>query len=155
MTDGVEIRTARSDERAALEALQMRASLVWEDYRESLRAHPDAVSIPPEQLDRGYVRVAQRAGRVLGFSVTVPATSEALELDGLFVEPDLQRSGIGRALLEDVKGRMRADQKLEVTAQPRAKEFYEKLGFVEIGAAPTRFGPALRMRLLPKAEDGR
>jgi hypothetical protein len=47
------VRRAIPDERAALEALQRRASLVWEDYREALLAHPDAIALPIEQIESG------------------------------------------------------------------------------------------------------
>jgi ribosomal protein S18 acetylase RimI-like enzyme len=37
--------------------------------------------------------------------------------------------------------------RIEVTANAHALEFYEKLGFVEFGTATTQFGSSLRMRL--------
>jgi hypothetical protein len=49
----ISVRLARIDERAALEALQWRASLVWEEYRDVLLAHPDAVELPAEQIAEG------------------------------------------------------------------------------------------------------
>ena len=36
---------------------------------------------------------------------------------------------------------------IAVTANPHAMEFYRSVGFVDDGAAETRFGPAPRMRL--------
>ncbi len=68
------------------------------------------------------------------------------ELDGLFVEPDLWRKGIGAALI-DVAVHTARQQGLAmmVIANPSAREFYEKCGFTVEGEAETRFGPALRM----------
>lgn len=53
------------------------------------------------------------------------------ELDGLFVEPDHLRQGIGSALVQDAAMRATANAAvdLEVTAGP-AQAFYEQAGFV-------------------------
>ena len=68
------------------------------------------------------------------------------ELDGLFVEPDLWRSGIGAVLVETVTHEARRKGlTLSVIANPAALGFYERCGFAVEGEAQTRFGPALRM----------
>jgi GNAT superfamily N-acetyltransferase len=141
------IRTARPGEAPSLEALQRRSSDIWEEYRQQLEAHPDAIELSGEFVDRGWVRVAVDDDGLLGFSVVVPTNPLVHELDGLFVEPEQMSRGIGRALVEDAV--MRAQQggaeALEVTAGP-AQGFYERVGFRLIGVAQTRFGPAVRMR---------
>jgi GNAT superfamily N-acetyltransferase len=131
-----------------LEALQRRSSDVWEQYRERLASHPDAIVLPRRYIDSGWVRVAlaQNRGRV-GFSVVIPADGGDYELDGLFVEPGDMRRGVGRVLVEDAVARAAAGgaRHLDVTAGP-ASGFYERVAFRTIGAADTRFGPAVRMR---------
>jgi GNAT superfamily N-acetyltransferase len=142
------IRNATTAEAAGLEALQRRSSNVWEEYREQLAAHPDAIELPRRFIDNGWVRVAAGEDDVpVGFSVVIPTDDAVHELDGLFVEPDRLRSGIGRALVEDAVARASAlgCQRLEVTAGP-AQGFYERTGFRVISEAQTRFGPAVRMR---------
>ena len=142
------VRTALSGEQAPLEALQRRASLIWEESREALLAHPDAIEIPLAQLEAGAVRVAEIEGAVVGFSAVI-ACDGWIELDGLFVEPEHMRKGIGRRLVEDVvaNARERGERAIEVTANPRALRFYLSVGFVEVGTVETRFGPGVRMRL--------
>jgi len=143
------IRDATLDEAAELEQLQRRASTVWEDYREQLVAHPEAIEVAPDAIRDGLVRVAVDAnGARLGFSVALAIVGDACELDGLFVEPTAWHRGVGRALVEDVVERARAlaAARLEVIANPRAVGFYERLGFVEGETATTQFGPAPRMR---------
>ena len=144
----VRIRQATAAEAPALEALQRRSSEVWETYREQLAANPDAIELPQEFIDNGWVRVAVADGVTpVGFSVVIPADNDARELDGLFVEPDRMLSGVGRALVEDAVGRASREgaRCLGVTAGP-AQVFYERVGFELVGAAQTRFGPAVRMR---------
>jgi GNAT superfamily N-acetyltransferase len=145
----LEIRFAHIDEIRELEELQRRASLVWEEYREQLLAHPDAIELPEAYIRDQRVRVAVLAGRVVGFSCVLPSAPAAAELDGLFVEPDHWRGGVGRALLDDAFACARAHgiRAVEVTANPRAEAFYVRLGFVVIGRAETRFGAANRMRV--------
>ena len=139
--EALRIRLATPDERLDLEALQRRASTALPEYRAKLQAHPDAIELPAEQIDRGQVIVAELDGRVAGFAAVVGA-----ELDGLFVEPDLWRQGIGTALVEEAAHEARRrGVTLSVTASPGAREFYETCGFSVEGEAQTRFGPALRM----------
>jgi GNAT superfamily N-acetyltransferase len=144
------IRDAAPSERAALEALQRRASDVWEEYRADLAAHPDAIALAPELVAAGRVRVAVSAdGAPVGFSVVLAARDGACELDGLFVEPAAMRGGVGRALVEDAAVRARAEgaTRISVIANPRATGFYERVGFVAGEPAETRFGPATWMHL--------
>jgi GNAT superfamily N-acetyltransferase len=143
------IRDARPAERAALEDLQRRASLMWEEYRDFLLANPEAVELPLSQILENRVRVAERGSQALGFCVLLPR-GDICELDGLFVEPDHWRQGIARLLMADAAARARACgvRAIEVVANPRAEGFYRKLGFAVSGRAQTLFGPANRMRML-------
>ena len=139
------IRLAAGQERDALEALQWRASLAIEDDRPHLEAYPDAIELPQEQIDLGQVLVAEIDGAIAGFAVVLPEEGHA-ELDGLFVEPELWRKGIGAALVEAATHEARnSGLTLMVIANPAALGFYEHCGFSLEGEAQTRFGPALRM----------
>ena len=140
------LRRARIEELGELEDLQRRASLALDEYREALLAHPDAVALPAEQIERGEVVVAEIDGRIAGFAVVLDQDGRA-ELDGLFVEPHLWRQGIGSALVEEAvhDARSRGLSLMTVVANPGAKEFYEGCGFTVEDSAETRFGPALRM----------
>jgi GNAT superfamily N-acetyltransferase len=139
------IRRAQADEREALEALQRRASLALPDHREQLTANPDAVHLPLEHITGGVVLVAEIGERVAGFAVILPDETKA-ELDGLFVEQELWRRGIGAALVRAAAHEARRiGLSLTVVANPAAREFYERCGFSEEGEVETRFGPALRM----------
>lgn len=141
------LRDAVPAERRALEELQRRASLMWDDDRPYLLANPDVIELPLRHIAEGHVRVAELAGQVLGFAVTLPRADHA-DLDGLFVEPGHWRRGIGRALVTDAESRtIKAGLgALEVVANGNALGFYARLGFVIVGTAQTLFGPASRLR---------
>ncbi|MBV9810084.1 MAG: GNAT family N-acetyltransferase [Solirubrobacterales bacterium] len=128
--------------------MQRRSSDVWEEYREQLAAHPDAIEFPQHFIDQGWTRVAVLGDDTpVGFSVVIPGQGGAHGLDGLFVEPERMRRGIGRSLVEDAceRARKAGADRLEVTVGP-AQAFYEKLGFEVVGTVRTRFAPAVRMR---------
>jgi ribosomal protein S18 acetylase RimI-like enzyme len=140
------LRGALARERAALEALQQRASLNNAGDRAALLAHPDAIELPPEHIE--HARVVERAGALAGFSVTLPGEDGAWELDGLFVEPEHMGGGLGRALVDDaarIAGE-RGAASIAVLANPHALEFYRRVGFTGTEEIATRFGPGYRMR---------
>jgi GNAT superfamily N-acetyltransferase len=147
------IRPARAAERAALEDLQRRASLALPDYRAQLEAHPDAIGLPAALIAEGRVLVAEDEAGVAGFAVWLDGKGVGeTELDGLFVEPDRWRGGIGRALVEAVAATAAGAgrRRLTVVANPAALAFYRRCGFAEAGEAQTRFGPApVMVRGLP------
>jgi GNAT superfamily N-acetyltransferase len=139
--ESLNIRLAAPDERDELEELQRRASLANPNDRPHLEAHPDAIHLPPAQIANGQVMLAELDGRVAGFAALVGG-----ELDGLFVEPDLWRRGIGAALVDAATHQARSKGlSLTVIANPAARDFYESCGFSIEGEAATRFGPGLRM----------
>jgi predicted N-acetyltransferase YhbS len=152
----VTIRDAQESEREALERLQRRSSMHQPMYRAQLAAHPDAIELPAEQITAGLLRVAEQNGAVVGFAVLLERSGNACELDGLFVEPERMRAGVGRRLVDDAKriARERGATRIDVLATPQAVAFYEAVGFVPAGQAQTRFGPAPRMSLSLVCESG-
>jgi GNAT superfamily N-acetyltransferase len=142
------IRPAIPSERDALEALQMRASLGNAGDRDALLFHPDAIDIPLEQIAAGRVFVLERSESVAGFSTILPRADGDTELDALFVEPSIQRRGIGRMLVEHCAkvARTLGSTSLHVVGNPHAEKFYLACGFKLFGTFETRFGPGLLLR---------
>ncbi len=142
------IRTAIPAEREALEALQRRASLANEGDREALERHPDAIDLPAQQIAAGGVFVAEDGGSLVGFSAILPREDGDTELDALFVEPGIQRRGVGRLLVEHCAkaARVAGSSALHVVGNPHAKQFYLACGFDIVGTFQTRFGPGLLLR---------
>jgi GNAT superfamily N-acetyltransferase len=144
----VTIRPANPTERKQLEALQWRASLGNEGDRDALLRHPDAIDLPAEQIAAGGVFVLVQDGAIVGFSAILRRADGDTELDALFVEPDIQRRGIGRRLIEHCAEVARAtgSRALHVIGNAHAKEFYLSCGFEILGPFETRFGSGLLMR---------
>ncbi len=141
----VAIRPARAADHDAIEALQRRASLALPDYRDQLLAHPDAFGLDSGEIAAGRVLVAAGGSGLVGYANWIPgAAAGEAELDGLFVDPERWRSGVGRALVEAIANRVRADgcRRLNVVAGP-AVDFYIRCGFAVSGKTETRFSTAL------------
>ncbi len=144
------IRPALISERKDLENLQLRASLNNAGDRDAILAHPDAIELPLKQIAGGRVFVAEQNGAIVGFAAVESRADGGSELDGLFVEPGMQRHGIGRSLLAHCAefARAQGSGALYVVGNPHAEEFYIACGFNLIGEVETRFGIGRLMRMM-------
>ena len=116
--------------------------------REALLANPDAIEVPSEQIESGGVLVAEVSGAAVGFAAVVPREDGDVELDALFVAPELWGRGIGATLVDRClsEARVMGALALHVVGNPHAEGFYRKCGFLCVGEAQTRFGVGLLMR---------
>ena len=142
------IRLGTSADLAAAASVYRRASLSDAGYRDNLLAHPEYLILAPEGLAEGRTHVAEQDGSLAGFA-TWAETAGTIELEDLFVDPGYMRRGIATALLNRITEilRARGAERLEVTANPHALEFYRAAGFIDCGVAETDFGAAPRMVL--------
>jgi N-acetylglutamate synthase-like GNAT family acetyltransferase len=142
------IRSAVVSEQKELEALQLRASLTNTGDRDALLAHPDAIELPIDQIAAGAVFVSERNGAIVGFAALLPRADGDVELDALFVDPDVRRCGAGRSLVDHCVqiARTQGSAALCVIGNPHASDFYRACGFEVVGTIETRFGPGLLMR---------
>jgi ribosomal protein S18 acetylase RimI-like enzyme len=142
------IRCAVISEQKELEALQLRASLTNAGDRDALLAHPDAIELPTDQIAAGAVFVSERNSVIVGFAALLPRPDGDVELDGLFVDPDVRRCGVGRSLVDHCVQIVRAQGStaLCVIGNPHAYDFYLACGFTVTGTIETRFGSGLLMR---------
>lgn len=149
MGSGYTIRPARADDQPALVAIVWKTVMASERDRDTLLAHPEAVQVPVEQSTPTTACVADAAGTTAGFAVVLPRPDGDAELDGLFVDPAMQRLGIGRRLIERIKELARAmgASTLHVVAGEDALAFYRSVGFIETGVTETQFGKAPVMLL--------
>lgn len=128
---GVTIQRARRRDRAAI------ARILWDFGDEAawlprVRRRAEEAGLIADLTRRGWVRVALRGGRVLGFV----AAGEG-EIHALYLAPEARGRGIGRALLAEVQA---AHPRLGLWAHAAnhpARRFYAAAGFrpVRIDAA--------------------
>ena len=143
------IRLGTPADLAAASSVYRRASLSNEGDRDNLLAHPEFLVLGPDGLAEGRTHVAEQDGAVVGFATWAEADG-TVDLEDLFVDPDYRRRGIASELVRRIAEVLRARgvQRLEVTANPHAMEFYRSAGFTDYGTADTEFGPGARMVLM-------
>lgn len=147
------IRTAAPADLPELQRVFRAASLANPGDAPALLARPEFLLFAGEGVAHGETRLAVAGAEggeaVLGFaSVTLRGVREP-ELDDLFVDPQWQRQGVARRLVEDAVGTLRASgrQRLWVTGNPHALAFYRAVGFVGDEPVGTELGAGLRLHL--------
>ncbi|MGO1003666.1 GNAT family N-acetyltransferase [Lysobacter sp. CA196] len=144
MTDTVlHIRLALSGDRPALIEVMRRASLSVEtgEVLRRLMEEPEHIDIDDRLLASGQVVLAESAGIPIAFASYLVEDGHA-ELDGMFVDPDHWRRGLGRSIFDAVKLELanRGVRSLRVVAGPAAVDFYRALGFTIVGERTTPLG---------------
>ena len=101
-------------------------------------------------VDEGRTRVAVTVqGTIVGFITTLVDENSVVELEDLFVDPAWMRQGIATRLVADLVEHSRSTtiQRIRVTANPHAYDFYRSVGFTRIRDVKTAFGTGSRMEL--------
>lgn len=142
------VRRAVEGDFAALQDVFRRASWSNKHDRPLLAAHPEFLELSPVAVSEGRTHVATLGGSVVGFTSVIDH-GDVVELEDLFVEPDVMRRGVGRALIDDVVARARAGgaQRLEVDGNDHALDFYASVGFVARERVALDHGSATRMTM--------
>ena len=88
-----------------------------------------------EQMHTGHrFYMAELEGKSFGFASVSAAGNDTFKLNKLYVTPDIQKTGAGKALLQEVIGYAKENGGnrllLQVNRDNNAKGFYEKHGFI-------------------------
>jgi GNAT superfamily N-acetyltransferase len=144
----INLRAPRIDELDSLTALCMRSKAVWgydQAFMDRCRAE---LTLTPDDLRETEMQVAENDGVVVAIA-QVSIDGANADLEKLFVEPNLLRSGAGRALFEwaAAVARTRGATRLTIEADPDAAAFYRRMGARDDGVAPSGSIPG---RMLPR-----
>lgn len=146
------IRRARPGEAHGLTALALRAKGSWGYPPEWMAAWRGELTITREYVTTHHVFVAEERGR-LAAMVALEVAGAVGTLEHVWVEPDLQGAGLGRALVRyamQVAGR-EGCARVTVVSDPGAAAFYEKLGAKRAGRVEAPM-PGAAERVLPVFE---
>jgi ribosomal protein S18 acetylase RimI-like enzyme len=146
------IRPARAEDAPRLSGLAFAAKASWGYPSEWLEQWRTDLTFTPEYLDAHRAWVAEREGAMLGVCVLALRGADA-SIEHLWIAPDQQRQGVGRALVEvalEIAAQSDA-QRVEVESDPFAEPFYAGLGARRIGALPAPM-PGAPERILPVLE---
>lgn len=127
------IRRATSEEAATLTEISHAAKRYWGYPEHWIQHWSDDLTITAAYIVRNEVYVAVAAERILAFYALVLNGSK-LELDHMWVRPEHIGSGIGKEMFAHAMRRAAAlAATVEITADPNAEAFYQKMGAVRVG----------------------
>jgi N-acetylglutamate synthase-like GNAT family acetyltransferase len=150
----VEIRRAEPEEADVLTQIAHAAKRHWK-YPESWIAQwkPD-LTITAEFIANNEVFVAVHDEQIIGCCALLLSNSTA-ELEHMWIDPRFMGSGVGRALFLHAKRRAQelGANLIELSADPNAEKFYERMGAKRVGQVPAdvdgqpRVLPRMRLEL--------
>ena len=128
------IRQASPDEAATLTQIALDAKRHW-GYPENWIRHWKAdLTISPNFIRDNHVYVAEEDGQLKGFYALSVAEAKA-ELEHMWVTPASIGTGIGKELFLDAMERAATlnVSAVELSADPNAAGFYQRMGATQIG----------------------
>jgi GNAT superfamily N-acetyltransferase len=145
----IEIRRATPNEAAVLTEIAFAAKRHW-DYPENwIQQWRTYLTITPEFIRNNEMYVAMKGEEIVG-CCAIAFSESAAELEHMWIRPVHMGAGIGRALFTYVKERAKNLKlpALELSADPNAEGFYERMGARRIGEVRSEIEG--KPRMLPR-----
>ena len=118
---------------------------------EHLAFDDKAIQKQKELISNGEYYVAEEKDQVVGFANLRYPEKDAIEIGGLYIQPDFQRKGIGSALLEKIcqtKKKLGYKKLILWTIKGGPSlGFYKKLGLKSSNMPDEKAGPFIATRL--------
>ena len=153
----VRIRQAMDDDRQGIWAVHVRAirEVCSHSYSAEQVASWAGLLSPDSYagvLRERFVLVAEDKGGIAGFGQLNQASGQ---VEAVYVLPDRQGEGIGRALLLALEDKARAAglKRLQLSATLNAVPFYERAGYVEEGSTVHRLPNGVELQCLRMSKD--
>lgn len=128
------IRPATTEEAAALTELAHDAKRHWGYPEHWIQHWQEDLTISPDFIGNNHVYVAEDADELTGFYALIIKDNKA-ELEHMWVAPKHIGKGVGKELFFNAMERaseMRVSA-LEISSDPNAEGFYQRLGAERIG----------------------
>ena len=130
----IEIRRAKPEEANTLSEIAVAAKRHWNYPETWIEKWRDDLTISPDFVREHEMFVAVIGGQLAGCCALV-MTEGLAEIEHMWIRPEHMGSGVGRALFD--RARRRAEEHganmLELSADPHAEGFYERMGAQRIG----------------------
>jgi N-acetylglutamate synthase-like GNAT family acetyltransferase len=130
----IQIRRAHPDEADVLTEIAHAAKRHW-GYPENWIEHwKDDLTITPDFIASNEMYVAVAGEEIAGCCALVLSDSQA-ELEHMWIKPAHMGNGVGRALFNQIveRGTQLKATGLELSADPNAEGFYQRMGATRIG----------------------
>ena len=128
------IREALKDEAAVLSRIALEAKRHWGYPEDWIQYWSGDLTISPEFISQNQVFVAESENEIIGFYALVAAGRHA-ELEHMWVAPKHIGTGVGKELFIHAMQIAAGDNvsQVELSADPNAEGFYQKMGARRIG----------------------
>ena len=132
-----EIRRAFPDEAEALTEIAHAAKRHWNYPETWIEEWKSALTITPEFIAHNEVYVALAGDEIAGCCALI-MTGSLAEVEHMWIKPDQMGRGVGRALFDHARRRAEEHgaRELELSADPNAEGFYERMGAERVGDVP-------------------
>jgi predicted N-acetyltransferase YhbS len=148
---GVTIRPARVDDVPELTQIALRATRNDGYDEDAISRFKPGLTINLALIAAGLVLAAEdEQGVPRGYVALRPTGMGGLILlEGIFVDPACARSGVGTRLFAAAVelSRKMAGSVILIYANPRAVDFYARLGAIRIGMTPFVFSPDVQLSM--------
>lgn len=139
------IRRALPDEAETLTRIALDAKRYW-GYPEHWIKHWESdLTVSSDFIRDNQVYVAEREGEIRGFYALCVSDNKA-ELEHMWVTPSAIGTGVGKELFLDAMDRAATLEvrEIEISADPNAAGFYERMGASQIGETESNIDGQVR-----------
>jgi N-acetylglutamate synthase-like GNAT family acetyltransferase len=145
----IHLRRAHPDEAAQLTRIAHAAKRHWGYPEEWVEQWKADLTITPEFIVDNEMFVAVADDEIAGCCALV-ITEGLAEIEHMWILPASMGTGVGRRLFEHAKKRAEqlGSKALELSADPNAEGFYERMGAMRIGEIPADMNG--HARVLPR-----
>jgi GNAT superfamily N-acetyltransferase len=134
----IRIRDATAQDATRLSGIAHAAKASWGYPPEWLEEWRPQLQFTADSIEASHVRVAEDAGQPVAVIALDEPDGPVAEIDHLWVLPEYQGQGIGRALVDDIVRRAQTlgYSSIKILSDPGARSFYERLGAAFVGEEP-------------------
>jgi GNAT superfamily N-acetyltransferase len=139
------IRLASVEDADTLTKIALDAKRYW-GYPEHWIKHWESdLTISPDFIRDNHVYVAENDGEIRGF-YALCVTGNKAELEHMWVTPESIGTGVGKELFLDAMDRATTlrVREIEISADPNAAGFYERMGASQIGESESSIDGQVR-----------
>ena len=143
------IISAKASDHTTLTHLTKRSKAYWGYSKEQIQKWNKELTITANYITENTVYKLVQNKEIIGYYSLIQIDQQTIELDNLFIHPNVIGRGMGSLLLQDALNRSKEDgyTRMKLYADPHATKFYLKKGFEVVGqletAIPNRFLPIM------------
>ncbi len=126
----------------------------WGYDDEQIKEWEKDLTITKDYIITNKVFKMSFGNQLKGYYSYIEQEDEVIELDSIFLHPNIIGKGYGTVLMNDFLKKMKEDnfEKVRLYAEPKTENFYIKFGFKTVGkiksSIPNRFLPVMELNIV-------